>query len=74
MRKSMIDSSEKKIMILHNFERTDYLKLVASLESSGLSNNTIVAITTPVTLDWKVKDLLNELLIEDESVKKEEGK
>jgi len=73
MGNSMNDLSRKKIMILHNFERNDYLKLLASMETSGLSDGTIVAVTTPVTLDWKVKDLLNELLLEDENVRKEKG-
>ena len=64
-------SSPKKVILLHNFDRLGYTKLVSALNSLGLSENTIVAVTTPVTLEWKVSDLISELFSEDESLKKE---
>ena len=45
--------------------------MVSALNSVGLSENTIVAVTTPVTLEWKVSDLIDELFSEDESLRKE---
>ncbi|EQB65217.1 MAG: hypothetical protein AMDU3_IPLC00003G0069 [Thermoplasmatales archaeon I-plasma] len=64
-------SSPKKVILLHNFDRAGYTKLVSALNSVGLSENTIVAVTTPVTLEWKVSDLIDELFSEDESLRKE---
>lgn len=71
MTNRMTDSTDKKIVLLHNFDRAEYKKLLAFLSTIGISGKTIVAVTTPVTLGWKVGDLLNELLLEDESLKGE---
>ena len=64
-------SSPKKVILLHNFDRAGYTKLVSALNSVGLSENTIVAVTTPVTLEWWVSDIIDELFSEDESLRKE---
>lgn len=63
--------SSKKVIILHNFDREGYTKLISALNSVGLSENTIVAVTTTVTLEWKVSDLIGELFSEDESLRGE---
>jgi hypothetical protein len=65
----MVSVKDRRIIILHNFDRDDYSKLLGSLKSTGLGDNTIVAVTTATTLDWKVGHLLEELLLEDESLK-----
>lgn len=65
----MVGETDKKIIILHNFDRNDYTRLLNFLKSSGLSSKTIVAVTTPVTLDWKVSDLIKELFLEDEALR-----
>ncbi len=67
----MASIDEKKVIILHNFDKTDYSKLLKSLNAAGLAGNTIVAVTTTTTLDWKVGHLVNELLLEDERLKRE---
>jgi hypothetical protein len=67
----MSESKEKKVILLHNFDKSDYVRLLSALKSIGLSENTIVAVTTNITLEWKVEDLLNELFLEDESLKEE---
>ncbi len=64
---------EKKIVILHNFDKNEYAKFLTTLNSTGLGDNTIVAVTTPTTLEWRVRDLLGELLLEDESLKGRDG-
>jgi len=61
----------KKVMILHNFERQDYMKILECLRGSGAYEDTIVAVTTETTINWKVGDLIKELLIEDENIKNE---
>ncbi|MGC8562604.1 MAG: DUF3783 domain-containing protein [Thermoplasmata archaeon] len=65
--------TSKKVVLLHNFNKSEYTKLLSALNEVGLSENTIVAVTTPVSLDWKVADLINELFTEDESMKGEKG-
>ncbi|MGC8645171.1 MAG: DUF3783 domain-containing protein [Thermoplasmata archaeon] len=61
----------KKVVILHNFAREEYARLLDCLKSSGAYDNTIVAVTTDTTVNWKVGDLIKELLIEDENIRKE---
>lgn len=70
----MTESSEKKVIILHNFTRDDYLKLTKAIDSLGFSNKTIVAVTTATTLDWKLRNLIGELFLEDEEIKKQKKK
>ncbi len=70
----MTPQTSKKVVILHNFDSAEYRKLIASLRSVGLADNTIVAVTTSVTLDWKVRDLIGELFLEDERMKEEGGR
>ncbi|MCL5408225.1 MAG: DUF3783 domain-containing protein [Candidatus Thermoplasmatota archaeon] len=65
----MVAEADKKIVLLHNFDRNDYTRLLNFLKSSGLSSKTIVAVTTSVTLDWKVADLIKELFLEDEALR-----
>jgi hypothetical protein len=62
--------NDKKVIILHNFKKEEYLQIIKSLESIGISNKTIVAVTTPTTLEWKLNQLIKELFIEDEEMKK----
>lgn len=70
----MTKESDKKIVILHNFDRGEYVQLVKSIDLIGLSDKTIVAVTTPTTLEWKLKDLIDELVLEDEEINKQKKK
>jgi len=66
--------NDKKVIILHNFKKEEYLQIIKSLETIGISNKTIVAVTTPTTLEWRLNQLINELFIEDEEMKKNNKK
>ncbi|MGC8581865.1 MAG: DUF3783 domain-containing protein [Thermoplasmata archaeon] len=66
--------NDKKVVILHNFKREEYLQIIKMLEFIGISNKTIVAVTTPTTLEWKLSQLIRELFIEDEEMKKSNKK
>jgi hypothetical protein len=66
----MESSDERKVMILHNFRKDEYLKIVKALEEAGIGKKTIVAVTTPTTMEWNVGYLIKELLLEDEEIKK----
>ena len=69
----MATQDDRRIIILHNFTKSDYSRLLLSLRSVGLADNTIVAVTTSTTMEWKVGHLLEELLLEDESLKNEKS-
>ena len=69
----MATQDDRRIILLHNFTKSDYSRLLLSLRSVGLADNTIVAVTTSTTMEWKVSHLLEELLLEDESLKNEKS-
>ncbi len=69
----MATQDDRRIILLHNFTKSDYSRLLLSLRSVGLADNTIVAVTTSTTMEWKVGHLLEELLLEDESLKNEKS-
>ncbi|MEM0141128.1 MAG: DUF3783 domain-containing protein [Thermoplasmatales archaeon] len=58
-----------KVMILHEFKRDEYLKLLKCMKEAGVYEDTIVAMTTDSSINWKVGDLINELILEDENLK-----
>lgn len=64
------DRENRKIIIVHNFDKGEYIDVLKVLESTGLAKKTIVARTTPTTMNWKLKDLIAELFLEDEEIKK----
>ncbi len=66
----MNSDNDRKVMILHNFKKEEYLKILKALEESGIGKKTIVAVTTPTTMEWNLRYLINELLLEDEEIKK----
>ncbi|MCL4412958.1 MAG: DUF3783 domain-containing protein [Candidatus Thermoplasmatota archaeon] len=66
----MTDRENRKIIIVHNFDKGEYIDVLKVLESTGLAKKTIVARTTPTTMNWKLKDLIAELFLEDEEIKK----
>ncbi len=63
----------KKVMVLHNFSKDEYVKIIKALEDIGISSKTIVAVTTPTTLEWKLGYLIKELMLEDEEIKKQKN-
>ncbi len=63
----------RKVMVLHNFSKDEYVKIIKALEDIGISSKTIVAVTTPTTLEWKLGYLIKELMLEDEEIKKQKS-
>lgn len=61
----------KKVMILHGFSNKEINIIFELLKNNEPLKKTIVAVTTPESIEWKVKDLINELLQEDEALKYE---
>jgi len=62
-------SEERKVMIIHGFSNKEINILFDLLKNNESLKKTIVAVTTPVSIEWKVKDLIGELLLEDEALK-----
>ncbi|WP_366513790.1 DUF3783 domain-containing protein [Thermococcus aggregans] len=54
----------RKFIIMHNLSNKNISKVIKVLRSHGI--NGIFATTTPTSLTWKLEDLLNELIREDE--------
>ncbi|MGC8497237.1 MAG: DUF3783 domain-containing protein [Thermoplasmata archaeon] len=63
------DSGERKVMILHGFSNKEINIIFELLKNNESLKKTIVAVTTPVSIEWKIKDLIGELLLEDEALK-----
>ncbi len=61
--------SEKKVVIFHGFEREELGSLIKVLREKA-GKEIIMAVTTETSLEWKVKDLIKELIEEDEFMKK----
>ncbi len=63
-------SQNRKIILLHNFEKSEILKLMKAVKETFPAEEIIFASTTPTSLEWKVKDLIDELNKEHEEFKK----
>lgn len=60
---------ERKVVLLHNFEKQDILKIM-KLIKEAFNEDIIFASTTPTSLKWTVEDLLEELNKEHEEFRK----
>lgn len=69
----MPSKDERKVMILHNFGKQEYMEVIKAIEKTGFGNKTIVAVTTPTTMEWKLGYLIQELILEDEEIKKQKN-
>ena len=55
----------KKFVLMHNLENHQIREVLAKIKSLNLGR-IIFATTTPTSLTWKLEDLLEELIREDE--------
>ena len=62
-------TGSQKVMILHGFSNIEINIIFELLKNNEPLKKTIVAVTTPSSIEWKVKDLINELLKEDQALK-----
>ncbi|MGC8565016.1 MAG: DUF3783 domain-containing protein [Thermoplasmata archaeon] len=59
-----------KIILLHNFSDNDVVEFIDYLKKNERFEKSIVAVTTPTSLNMRVGDLMHELRLEDEEIKK----
>ncbi len=57
------------IFIMHNIPRDKLSKVMKAIKSV-LGQEVIFSITTETNLDWKVNELIEELILEHEHMKK----
>lgn len=58
----------RKFVIMHNLSNEEVKRVIKDVRSQGI--DAIFATTTPTSLTWKLEDLLNELIREDEYFRK----
>ncbi|AHF79800.1 DUF3783 domain-containing protein [Thermococcus paralvinellae] len=63
--KGSCDWHLKKFILMHNLKNPQIKEVLAKIKSLNLGR-IIFATTTPASLTWKLKDLLEELIHEDE--------
>jgi len=65
-----MEGKEQKVIILHGFDKSEILKVMKLLKENFQGEDLIFASTTPISLTWKVEDLINELKQEHEEFKR----
>lgn len=65
-----MDGKEQKVIILHGFDKSEILKVMKLIKENFQGEDLIFASTTPISLTWKVEDLINELKQEHEEFKR----
>ncbi len=62
---------DRRVIILHNFKREDVAKIYSMLKNEEFGDP-IIAVTTEISLTWVLRDLINELIMEDNEMRKNE--
>ncbi|MGC8663497.1 MAG: DUF3783 domain-containing protein [Thermoplasmata archaeon] len=62
-----------KIILLHNFSDIEVIEFLDYIKQNENLKKSIVAVTTPTSLNMYVGELMNELKTEDEELKKSKG-
>ncbi len=66
---------QERILILHGFKREELNEVIKAVKGVlGKEVDLISAITTPTSLEWKVKDLIEELRKEHRYFKRKDEK
>ena len=66
----MMENTEERVIIMHNFEKGEVSKLLKVVREAFPDKEFIFASTTPTNLEWRVQDLIGELKKEHEEFKK----
>ncbi len=61
---------DKKIIIVNGFTKEELKELIAWYRKNEKLPEAIFAVVTEHSIEWKLKDLLQELIKEDEEMKK----
>ncbi len=59
-----------RVILLHNFSDKEVIEFINHYKKNENLPKSIIAVTTPTSLEWKVIDLMEELIKEDEELKK----
>ncbi len=77
----MNEASDGKVIIMHGFEKEKVFEIMRIIKASVENPNEIAfSMSTPVNLDWKLKDIISDVredhayFMEMERKKKEGGK
>ncbi len=62
---------DKKIIIVNGFTEDELKEFILWYKKNEKLPKPIFAVITEHSIEWKVKDLLNELIKEDEEIKKQ---
>ncbi len=63
----------KKFLLMVNFSNEEIAKIIQSLKESIELKDVIFATNTPTTMEWKVKEWLEELEKEDKYFKEQKN-
>ncbi len=67
----MDTESKEKVIVFHGFSKEELPALMKAIkEAAGEEEDIIMAVSTPTSLEWKLKDLIAELVREHEFFKK----
>ena len=70
----MAESSQEKVIFFHGFEREDVFKIIKAIKATVDNPGEIAFSTsTPTNLEWKIKDMVTEVM-EDHAFFKEQEK
>ncbi len=60
-----------KIIVFHGFSKEKLNKVINAIKKVSEGDNIIMAVSTPTSLEWKLKELIEELTKEHEYMKRE---
>lgn len=67
----MENPGKEKVIIFHGFSKEELPEIMKVIKkAAGESADIIMAVSTPTSLEWKLKDLIAELVREHEYFKK----
>lgn len=66
-----MDETKEKIIIMNGFSKEEMRELITWYKKNTNLPPAIFAGITKYSIEWKIKDLLNELINEDKEIKKQ---
>ncbi len=62
-------ASDQNVIVFHGFSREKLPVVMEAVKKATVGDDIIMAVSTPTSLEWKLKDLIEELLKEHEHFK-----
>ena len=75
----MAESSQEKVIYFHGFEKDDVFKIIKAIKSTvSYPGEIAFSTSTPTNLEWKIKDMVNEVredhaFFKEQEMKKKSG-